>query len=336
SDQPRDSQLDSKLSGDSEEIEEQHESKEQHTSLKKQVRFNNNKLPVGPGSTQFVTFIGKMARMYCAPTYADWPIVPDEIKKHILKRDVYDLSPTRQVGVLLKANISWKNWKHRLHKVYDQYSTNSEHMENIPKRKNKKIGKALLKFARLMKRKIMESSDGTVTRTHLFVATHTIIGRDGKGRVRELGTGVTKTVVHASAPYIKIVEEKKRKRESTYENVRLVMQHLDKETRARTILEEKLEGYALEFENTSPQKVTLALAFSSTIKFLCFHSLTMPPITAAPHMCFTRELHPFSLCNAPMTEFNRPTKENLFATSSQNSIAKEQDQMTWFRDSIAH
>ncbi|KAF9605006.1 hypothetical protein IFM89_012962 [Coptis chinensis] len=80
-----------------------------------------------------------------------------------------------------------------------------------------------------------------------------VISRDGKGRVRGLGTGVTKTVVHASAPYIKIVEEEKRKHESTVENVKLVRQHLDEETRARKILEKKLECYAPEFENTSPQ-----------------------------------------------------------------------------------
>ncbi|KAF9588545.1 hypothetical protein IFM89_013039 [Coptis chinensis] len=60
SDQPSDYQLDFEPS-DSEEIEEQ------HTGPKKEVRFNYNGLPVGPGSTQFVTFIGKMARMYCAP-----------------------------------------------------------------------------------------------------------------------------------------------------------------------------------------------------------------------------------------------------------------------------
>ncbi|KAF9618312.1 hypothetical protein IFM89_000947, partial [Coptis chinensis] len=80
-----------------------------------------------------------------------------------------------------------------------------------------------------------------------------VIGRDGKGHVRGLGTGVTKTVVHASAPYIKIVEEEKRKHEITDENVKLVMQRLDEETRARKILEEKLESYAPQFENTSPQ-----------------------------------------------------------------------------------
>ncbi|KAF9591930.1 hypothetical protein IFM89_010288 [Coptis chinensis] len=258
SDQPSDYQLDSEPS-DSEEIEEQHESEEQHTGPKKKVWFNFNGLPVGPGSTQFDTFIGKMARMYCAPSYADWPIMPDDIKKHVFKRVivVYDLSPTRRVDVLLKASISWKNWKHRL-------------------------------------RKIKESPNGTVTRTHVFVATHSskdgscpflelrpsldeikrlvspdpylgekdldndpvamVIGCDGKGHIRGLGTGVTKTVVHASAPYIKIVEEEKRKHEITDENVKLVMQRLDEETRACKILEEKLEGYAPEFENTSPQQ----------------------------------------------------------------------------------
>ncbi|KAF9601814.1 hypothetical protein IFM89_023345, partial [Coptis chinensis] len=239
-------------------------------------------------------------------------------------KDVYDLSPTRQVGVLLKANISWKNCKHRLRKVYDRYSTNSKRMENIPKRTKKedwesfieicstdeekikrekgKLSREHMKLphtsgrlgcARIEEELIKESPDGTVTRTHVFVATHTskdgscpflelrpsldeikrlvsldpylgekdldndpvakVIGRDGKGRIRGLGTGVTKTVVHASAPYIKIVEEEKRKHEITDENVKLVMQRLDEETRARKILEEKLEGYAPKFENTSPQ-----------------------------------------------------------------------------------
>ncbi|KAF9592120.1 hypothetical protein IFM89_011958 [Coptis chinensis] len=178
SDQPSDYQLDSEPS-DSEEIEEQ------HTGPKKQVRFNYNGLPIGPGSTQFVTFIGKIARMYCAPTYANWPIVPEDIKKHVFKR----------VTDEIKRLVS-----------LDPYLGEKD-LDNDP------------------------------------VA---------KGRVRGLGTGVTKTVVHASTPYIKIVEEEKRKRESTDENVKLVMQRLDEETRARKILGEKLEGYTPKFENTSP------------------------------------------------------------------------------------
>ncbi|KAF9599220.1 hypothetical protein IFM89_036346 [Coptis chinensis] len=140
---------------------------------------------------------------------------------------------------------------------------------------------------------IKESPYGKVTRTQIFVATHTskngscfpavklsldeikrlvsldpflgnkdldndpmakVLGRDGKGRVRGLGIGVSKTVVHAAAPYNRIAEEEKRKRGTTNGNFRLVMQRLDEESRARKILEEKLEVYARdppEFENIS-------------------------------------------------------------------------------------
>ncbi|KAF9626338.1 hypothetical protein IFM89_032187, partial [Coptis chinensis] len=134
------------------------ESEPEPTGPKTQVQFNSKGQPVGPSSAQFVSFIGRMARMHCPPTYADWPIVPETIKKHL--------------------------WK-----------------------------------------------------------TVTVYGRDGKGGVRGLGTGVIKTVIHAAAPYKKIAEEEKRKREITDENVRLVMQRLDEESTARKILQEKMEVY---------------------------------------------------------------------------------------------
>ncbi|KAF9623982.1 hypothetical protein IFM89_007425 [Coptis chinensis] len=70
-----------------------------------------------------------------------------------------------------------------------------------------------------------------------------VYGRDGKGRVRGLGTGFTKTIIHVAAPYKKIAEEEKRKREITDENVRPVMQRLDEESTARKILQEKMEVY---------------------------------------------------------------------------------------------
>ncbi|KAF9617530.1 hypothetical protein IFM89_037130 [Coptis chinensis] len=111
-----------------------------------------------------------------------------------------------------------------------------------------------------IKAMIKESPIDIVTRTQLFVATYTSKDRscpfpavkpsldeikrlvsldpylgnkdldndavanvDGKGRVRGLGTGVIKTVIHVAAPYKKIAEEEKRKCEITDENVRLVM-----------------------------------------------------------------------------------------------------------------
>ncbi|KAF9597299.1 hypothetical protein IFM89_017083 [Coptis chinensis] len=70
-----------------------------------------------------------------------------------------------------------------------------------------------------------------------------VYGHDGNGRVRGLGIGVTKTIIHVVAPYKKIAEEEKRKREITDENVRLVMQRLDEESTAHKILQEKMEVY---------------------------------------------------------------------------------------------
>ncbi|KAF9606865.1 hypothetical protein IFM89_029464 [Coptis chinensis] len=111
--------------------------------------------------------------------------------------------------------------------------------------------------ARIEEELIKESLDGIITRTQLFVATHTskdgscpfpavkpslVYGRDGKGRVRGLGTGVTKTVIHVAAPSKKIVEEEKRKCEIKDENVRLVMQCLDEESTARTYLTGKKQA----------------------------------------------------------------------------------------------
>ncbi|KAF9604908.1 hypothetical protein IFM89_011190 [Coptis chinensis] len=188
-----------------EENESQHEESEpEPTGPKKQVQFNSKGQPVGPGSAKFVSFIGRMARMHCPPTYADCPIVPETIKKHLWKTviDEYDLSLDREAGILLKANISWKGWKYRLCKI-------------------------------------KKSPDGIVTRTQLFVATHT--SKDGSCPFPAVKPSLT--VIHAVAPYKKIAEEEKRKREITDEIVRLVMQRLDEESTARKILEEKMEVY---------------------------------------------------------------------------------------------
>ncbi|KAF9626220.1 hypothetical protein IFM89_031347 [Coptis chinensis] len=292
SDQPSDYQLDSEPS-DSKEIEEQHEREEQHIG----TEVHPIKVTMCPSC--------KGHRSYLEGTR----IALSRVASALGAIDVYDLSPTCRVGVLLKANISWKNWKHRLRKVYDRYSTNSERMENIPKRTKKEDWESFIEICSTDEEKIKREK-GKLSREHMKLS-HTsgrlgcarieeeligktqmvrsqermclwphiqdeikrlvslepylgekdldndpvarVIGRDGKGRVRGLRTGVTKTVVHASAPYIKIVEEEKRKRESTDENVKLVMQRLDEETRERKILAEKLQDYAPEFENTSPQ-----------------------------------------------------------------------------------
>ncbi|KAF9596995.1 hypothetical protein IFM89_014709 [Coptis chinensis] len=142
-----------------EENESQHEESEpEPTGPKMQVQFNSKGQPVGPGSAQFVYFIGRMAR------------------------------------ICLSLLMEWCTF-------FSKYND-------------------AIKAIKAM-----------------------VYGRDGKGRVRGLGTSVTKTVIHADVPYKKTAEEEKRKREITDENVRLVMQCLDEESTARKILQEKMEVY---------------------------------------------------------------------------------------------
>ncbi|KAL5727259.1 hypothetical protein ACHQM5_000475 [Ranunculus cassubicifolius] len=127
---------------------------------------------------------------------------------------------------------------------------------------------------------LKQSTTGMVTRTQLFVALHTpkdgscshpdtritldkidllldldpsmdeedldndpvgvVCGHDGNGRVRGYSNGVTKTVLEAAAPYKKIAECEKRKREDTNAKYDSLSQRLDEESAARKSLEEKL------------------------------------------------------------------------------------------------
>ncbi|KAF9620779.1 hypothetical protein IFM89_014614, partial [Coptis chinensis] len=100
-----------------------------------------------------------------------------------------------------------------------------------------------------------DSPTGEVSRTQGYVATHTrrdgsfintktrqslVIGRDGRGRVRGLGGGVTKTVYHASAPYKEIAQREKRACESSESGYEAVMARLDEAGKARKILEDEV------------------------------------------------------------------------------------------------
>ncbi|KAF5189210.1 hypothetical protein FRX31_021204 [Thalictrum thalictroides] len=239
---------------------------------RKQIQFNDDGQPIGSGSAQFATLIGKATTTHCSPTYSDWPSVPDDpVKMKIwdVVLESYDLEPRRRACVLQKANIAWRNWKYTLRKAYDKYQTNADRLKNIPKK---------IKKRRLARER--ESPDGKVTRTQLFVALHSrkdgtypslemrptldeikrlvsldpylgerdldndpvaiVCGLDGRGRIRGKGNGISKTVVHASAPFKNIAQQEKRARENSEINFRIVMQRLDEETKARKVLEEKL------------------------------------------------------------------------------------------------
>ncbi|KAF9601101.1 hypothetical protein IFM89_016288 [Coptis chinensis] len=67
-----------------------------------------------------------------------------------------------------------------------------------------------------------------------------VIGRDGRGRVHGLGSGVTKTVYHASSPYKEIAQRDKRARENSESGYEEIMARLDEADKARKILEDEV------------------------------------------------------------------------------------------------
>ncbi|KAF9587492.1 hypothetical protein IFM89_003431 [Coptis chinensis] len=67
-----------------------------------------------------------------------------------------------------------------------------------------------------------------------------VIGCDGKGRVRGLGSGVTKTVYHSSAPYKEIAQREKRARENSESGYEAIMARLDEVDKAHKILEDEV------------------------------------------------------------------------------------------------
>ncbi|KAL5708241.1 hypothetical protein ACHQM5_019059 [Ranunculus cassubicifolius] len=187
---------------------ESDESDAEPADEKKPMQFSDIGQPIGPGSIQYSTFVGKMARTHCRPTYVDWFSVPPKAKRHVWRTVLaaYDLDFSRKVGVLEKAmNVSWKNWKYRLRLSYDKYSTDTERRVNVPKGVKKedweefvqicsteeeqlkrgkgKLSRTKMKLphtsgrrgaARTLEELKKQSSDGKVTRTQLFVAIHTI------------------------------------------------------------------------------------------------------------------------------------------------------------------
>eukprot|EP00262_Sarcandra_glabra_P007786 TRINITY_DN2074_c1_g2_i1.p1 TRINITY_DN2074_c1_g2~~TRINITY_DN2074_c1_g2_i1.p1 ORF type:complete len:183 (+),score=16.94 TRINITY_DN2074_c1_g2_i1:591-1139(+) len=98
--------------------------------------FNEYGQPIGEGSSQFSSFVGRVARAHCPPTYINWHDVSIAIKEKIWSTvlDTYAIPIIHKGMVLLKANLSWKQWKHNLRMHYDRYQTNVERKTNIPKR----------------------------------------------------------------------------------------------------------------------------------------------------------------------------------------------------------
>ncbi|KAF9588115.1 hypothetical protein IFM89_007591 [Coptis chinensis] len=124
-----------------------------------------------------------------------------------------------------------------------------------------------------------------------------VIGRDGRGCVRGLGGGVTKTVYHASAPSKEIAQREKRARESSESGYEAIMARLDEANKARKILEDEVAdlkrqssglGNASqeEVDGVSPSSLALIMLDGRQRTGLCL--VSMPSfLDAKSHDIFT-------------------------------------------------
>ncbi|XP_058115362.1 uncharacterized protein LOC131258224 isoform X6 [Magnolia sinica] len=247
----------------------------QQSNTRELVEFNQVGQLVGENAASFSTFLGQLTRTHCPIRYADWRSVPGAVKDNIwsMIRGVYEIDEKHKEKVLQKVNKSLRNWKCDLRKHYDKFDQVAERKRNCPmgvkqeewdsfvdvesmeqsisRREKGKASRKEMKrphttgrrgAARTAEKMQKENPDTIITRTDLYVATHTrsdgsyptrelsvtmeriksiiandpastqrdldhdpvaqVCGRDSKGLVRGLGEGVSKTTIMASSPYM--------------------------------------------------------------------------------------------------------------------------------------
>ncbi|KAL5697936.1 hypothetical protein ACHQM5_029033 [Ranunculus cassubicifolius] len=84
---------------------EENEAPPRGEKVKKVIQFSDIGHLIGPGSIQYASFVGQMARAHCRPIFVDWKVVPDTVKEHIWDTvsDDYELEYKRKVLVLKKS-----------------------------------------------------------------------------------------------------------------------------------------------------------------------------------------------------------------------------------------
>ncbi|KAF9614194.1 hypothetical protein IFM89_015702 [Coptis chinensis] len=187
-----------------------------------------------------------------------------------------DLPLIRKECTLRKLNTAWKQKKYELRQVYDKFPTDAERKRNVPMRVKKEEWEAFVdmcsteedktkRFNGKLAREQMKNPHTTGRMGAVLVIEQLeeidrlvsnepdiverdldndpvalVIGRDGRWRVRGIGSGVTKTVYHASAPYKEIAQREKRARENSESGYEAIMVRLDEANKARKILEDEV------------------------------------------------------------------------------------------------
>ncbi|XP_058115372.1 uncharacterized protein LOC131258227 isoform X5 [Magnolia sinica] len=268
----------------------------QGSNTRKQVEFNQVGQPVGENAASFSTFLGQLTRTYCPIRYVDWRSIPAAVKDNIwsMIRDTYEIDVKYRSKVLQKVNKSLRNWKWELRKHYDRFDQDAERKRNCPKgvkqeewdsfvdvesmeqsisrRENGKASRKEMKrphttgrrgAARTAEKMQKENPNTIITRTDLYVATHTrsdgsyptqelsttmekiksiiasdpastqrdldhdpvaqVCGRDSRGIIRGMGEGISKTTIMASIPYMEEAQTERRARMSVESRMEAAM-----------------------------------------------------------------------------------------------------------------
>ncbi|CAH9107582.1 unnamed protein product [Cuscuta europaea] len=196
------------------------------SGTKKEIVFNEYGQPVGLGSEKFSTVVGKIVKAHCPPAIKSWNdyeyCVPEVYRKKVLRkaniawknwksslRKKYDKHKT---DVARKKNRPRGMKKEDWEDFIEFCSTPADKDRREKGRKSRKCIKRLHSSgrtgcARIAHKMKKDSPTGDINRTELYLVTHVrkdgstsmstseglVCVRDGKGYVRGMGGGVTKT-----------------------------------------------------------------------------------------------------------------------------------------------
>ncbi|KAF9612900.1 hypothetical protein IFM89_004316 [Coptis chinensis] len=209
-----------------------------------QVEFIDDGQATGQYRAKYATIVGQVARTHCPPMYKDWAEVPKLTKDALWKNVLEEIDLP-----LIRKECTFRE-KGRMEAFVDICSIE----EDKTKRFNGKLAREQMKNPHTTGRmgavpvieqleeinKLVSNEPDIVERDLNNDPVAMVIGRDGRGRVRALGGGVTKTIYHASTPYKEIAQREKRAHESSESGYEAVMARLDEADKARKILEDEV------------------------------------------------------------------------------------------------
>ncbi|XP_058075843.1 uncharacterized protein LOC131224348 [Magnolia sinica] len=183
------------------------------SALASTTRIKVSISPIGEitadNKNQFTSFLGNVVRTHCSIAYKNWRLVLGTIKDNVwstilAKYDVDDSDNCKSV-IIKRANDMWKDWKNRLRgSVLDMYANDGDKKKNCPngiklkdwvkfvdfksteeaksRREKGNESRREMKFPHMTGRRgsartteliQQKNPDTQITRTELFLATHT-------------------------------------------------------------------------------------------------------------------------------------------------------------------